>query len=190
MRTLSWALGSPTHLLSWVPGSPTHPLSWVPGSPIQLRPLGWASGAAAPEKVPAFFEFAGTFFCAKPIETHWGSFHCAIWLDAGTFDFKISYRPANKLTDAAGTVYFPAFSTGSGHNKLTSQNILWSIPPHKPYPVDIPSSQKLISDSRMESSHAPYIAVILTRHFYGMQAHPPFPDAPKETAFLFSDAWL
>lgn len=84
----------------------------------------WGSGSTDPEKVPAFFEFAGTFFRAKPIETHNDSFYRIICLDAGTFDFKISYRPANKLTDAAGTVYSPAFSTGSGHNKLTSQNIL------------------------------------------------------------------
>ena len=83
--------------LSWAPGSPTHLLSWVPGFPIQLRPLGWASGAAAPEKVPAISDFAGTFFDAKSIETHRGSFYCIIWLDAGTFSNKISYRPANKL---------------------------------------------------------------------------------------------
>ena len=61
----------------------------------------WVSGSVYLEKVPAFFEFAGTFFHAKPIETHRDSFHCATWLDAGTFDFKISYRPANKFTDIA-----------------------------------------------------------------------------------------
>lgn len=58
----------------------------------------WGSGSVYLEKVSAFFNFAGTFFDAKPIETHLGSFHCIIWLDAGTFGSKISYRPANKLT--------------------------------------------------------------------------------------------
>ena len=61
----------------------------------------WGSGSVYLEKVPAFFYFAGTFFDAKPIETHRGSFHCVIWLDAGTFDSKISYRPANKLTSSS-----------------------------------------------------------------------------------------
>ena len=61
----------------------------------------WASGSADPEKVPAFFDFAGTFFCSRLIETHSGSFYCTIWLDAGTFVNKILYRPANKLTDMA-----------------------------------------------------------------------------------------
>ena len=61
----------------------------------------WGSGSVYLEKVPAFFYFAGTFFDAKPIEAHRGSFHCVIWLDAGTFDSKISYRPANKLTSSS-----------------------------------------------------------------------------------------
>ena len=69
----------------------------------------WGSGSVYLEKVPAFFYFAGTFFDAKPIETHRGSFHCVIWLDAGTFDSKISYRPANKLTDTARNCLFPCF---------------------------------------------------------------------------------
>ena len=86
------------------------PLGRLPGSLAQLLPLGqlpgslargicqaWVSGSTDPKKVPAFFEFAGTFFHAKPIETHRDSFHCAIWLDAGTFSNRISYRPANKL---------------------------------------------------------------------------------------------
>lgn len=30
----------------------------------------WGSGSVYLEKVPAFFDFAGTFFDAKPIETH------------------------------------------------------------------------------------------------------------------------
>lgn len=69
----------------------------------------WGSGSVYLEKVPAFFDFPGTFFDAKPIETHRGSFHCVIWLDAGTFDSKISYRPANKLTDTARNCLFPCF---------------------------------------------------------------------------------
>lgn len=110
--------------LGQLPGSLARGIcqAWVSGSLGGHLDGAWVSGSVYLEKVPAFFDFAGTFFDAKPIEAHRGSFHCAIWLDAGTFDFKISYRPANKLTDAAGTVYSPAFSTGSGHNKLTSQN--------------------------------------------------------------------
>ena len=100
------------------------PLGRLPGSLARGICQAWVSGSTDPEKVPAFFEFVGTFFHAKPIETHRDSFHCAIWLDAGTFSNRISYRPANKLTDAAGTVYSPAFSTDSGRNKFTSQNIL------------------------------------------------------------------
>ena len=69
----------------------------------------WVSARSDLEKVPAFFYFAGTFFDAKPIEAHRGFFHCAIWLDAGTFDSKISYRPANKLTDTARNCLFPCF---------------------------------------------------------------------------------
>ena len=46
---------------------------------------------------------------SRPIEAHRGFFHCAIWLDAGTFDSKISYRPANKLTDTARNCLFPCF---------------------------------------------------------------------------------
>ena len=96
----------------------------VPGAGVAVWLSIWVSARSDLEKVPAFFDFAGTFFDIKSIETHRGSFYRVIWLDAGTFSNRISYRPANKLTDAAGTVYSPAFSTGSGHNKLTSQNIL------------------------------------------------------------------
>ena len=71
--------------------------AWVSGSLGGHLDGAWVSGSVYLEKVPAFFDFAGTFFDAKPIEAHRGSFHCAIWLDAGTFDSKISYRPANKL---------------------------------------------------------------------------------------------
>lgn len=79
--------------------------TWTaPGALVRLADTwtgAWVSGSVYLEKVPAFFDFAGTFFDAKPIETHRGSFHCVIWLDAGTFDSKISYRPANKFTDIA-----------------------------------------------------------------------------------------
>ena len=70
----------------------------VPGSGVAIWLSVWVSARSDLEKVPAFFDFAGTFFDAKPIEAHRGFFHCAIWLDAGTFDSKISHRPANKLT--------------------------------------------------------------------------------------------
>ena len=69
----------------------------------------WGSGSTDPEKVPAFFEFAGTFFRAKLIETHNGSFYRRICLDAGTFSNRISYRPANKLRDTARNCLFPYF---------------------------------------------------------------------------------
>ena len=72
--------------------------AWVSGSLGGHLDGAWVSGSVYLEKGPAFFEFAGTFFHAKPIETHRDSFYCAIWLDAGTFSNRISYRPANKLT--------------------------------------------------------------------------------------------
>ena len=85
----TWAFGSVADTWTGV---------WGSGSLGGHLDSAWVSGSVYLEKVPAFFEFAGTFFDAKPIEAHRGSFHCAIWLDAGTFDSKISYRPANKLT--------------------------------------------------------------------------------------------
>lgn len=46
-----------------------------PGMPVALStaaawPVAWVSGSVYLEKVPAFFDFAGTFFDAKPIEAH------------------------------------------------------------------------------------------------------------------------
>ena len=79
-------------------------LGQAPGALARLADTwtgAWGSGSVFLEKVPAFFYFAGTFFDAKPIEAHRGSFHCAIWLDAGTFSNRISYRPANKLTSSS-----------------------------------------------------------------------------------------
>lgn len=117
LRTLGQAPGSLARLANtWTaPGSLVRLADiWTaPGALARLRTLGrrlglwldcghldgaWVSGSVYLEKVPAFFDFAGTFFDAKPIEAHRGSFHCAIWLDAGTFSNRISYRPANKLT--------------------------------------------------------------------------------------------
>ena len=98
----TWAFGSVAD--AWtVPGALARLAdTWtVPGALARLADTwtgAWGSGSVYLEKVPAFFYFAGTFFDAKPIETHRGSFHYVIWLDAGTFDSKISYRPANKLT--------------------------------------------------------------------------------------------
>ena len=107
LRTLGQRLGlwlACGHLDgAWVSGSLGGYLdgAWVSGSLGGHLDGAWVSGSVYLEKVPAFFDFAGTFFDAKPIEAHRNSFHCAIWLDAGTFDFKISYRPANKFTDIA-----------------------------------------------------------------------------------------
>ena len=83
--------------------------AWVSGSLGGHLDGAWVSGSVYLEKVPAFFEFAGTFFRAKPIETHNGSFYRRICLDAGTFSNRISYRPANKLTDTARNCLFPCF---------------------------------------------------------------------------------
>lgn len=44
--------------------------AWVSGSLGGHLDGAWVSGSVYLEKVPAFFDFAGTFFCAKPIETH------------------------------------------------------------------------------------------------------------------------
>ena len=38
----------------------------------------WVLGSPDSEKVPAFFDFAGTFLRAIPIETHGGSFYRVI----------------------------------------------------------------------------------------------------------------
>ena len=85
------------------------PLGQLPGSLARGICQAWVSGSTDPEKVPAFFDFAGTFFDARPIETHNGSFYHVILLDAGTFSNRISYRPANKLTDTARNCLFPCF---------------------------------------------------------------------------------
>ncbi len=60
----------------------------------------WVSGKIAAKKVPAIFDFAGTFFYTWLSEAHSGPFYRTIWLDAGTFVNKILYRPANKLTES------------------------------------------------------------------------------------------
>ena len=98
----------------------------------------WVSGSVYLEKVPAFFDFAGTFFDAKPIEAHLGSFHCAIWLDAGTFDSKISYRPANKLT---------------GTDPRTS---LLALPREGAVPLAV-GHHKIILDQSLHISHIQWI---------------------------------
>ena len=131
------------------------PLGRLPGSLAQLLPLGrlpgslargicqaWVSGSTDPKKVPAFFEFAGTFFDAKPIEAHRGSFHCAIWLDAGTFDFKISYRPANKLT---------------GTDPRTS---LLTLPREGAVPLAV-GHHKIVLDQSLHISHIQWILLRL-----------------------------
>ena len=46
------------------------PVAWVSGSLDGHLDGAWVSGSVYLEKVPAFFDFAGTFFDAKPIETH------------------------------------------------------------------------------------------------------------------------
>ena len=73
------------------------PLGRLPGSLARGICQAWVSGSTDPEKVPAFFEFVGTFFHAKPIETHRDSFHCAIWLDAGTFPTGFHIDPRTSL---------------------------------------------------------------------------------------------
>ena len=118
----------------------------------QLLPLGrllgghldgsWVSGSVYLEKVPAFFDFAGTFFDAKPIEAHRNSFHCAIWLDAGTFDFKISYRPANKLT---------------GTDPRTS---LLTLPREGAVPLAV-GHHKIVLDQSLHISHIQWILLRL-----------------------------
>lgn len=110
----------------------------VPGSLARGICQAWVSGSTDPEKVPAFFEFAGTFFDAKPIEAHRGSFHCAIWLDAGTFDSKISYRPANKLT---------------GTDPRTS---LLTLPREGDVPLAV-GHHKIILDQSLHISHIQWI---------------------------------
>ena len=48
----------------------------VPGSGAAVWLSVWVSARSDLEKVPAFFDFAGTFFDVKSIETHRGSFYC------------------------------------------------------------------------------------------------------------------
>ena len=91
----------------------------VPGSGAAVWLSVWVSARSDLEKVPAFFDFAGTFLRAIPIETHGGSFYCIIWLDAGTFSNKILYRPANKLRDNARAACALTASTDSGHNRFS-----------------------------------------------------------------------
>ena len=58
--------------LGRLPGSLAHLADiWTaPGSLARGIYQAWVSGSTDLEKVPAFFDFAGTFFDAKPIETH------------------------------------------------------------------------------------------------------------------------
>ena len=60
----------------------------------------WVSSSTAPKKFLRFL-ISQELFLFTATGTHSGSFYCTIWLDAGTFDNKISYRPANKLTDTS-----------------------------------------------------------------------------------------
>ena len=116
--------------------------AWVFGSLGVHLDSAWVSGSVYLEKVPAFFDFAGTFFDAKPIEAHRGSFHCAIWLDAGTFDSKISYRPANKLT---------------GTDPRTS---LLTLPREGDVPLAV-GHHKIILDQSLHISHIQWILLRL-----------------------------
>ena len=116
--------------------------AWVSGSVDGYLDSAWVSGSVYLEKVPAFFDFAGTFFDAKPIEAHRGSFHCAIWLDAGTFDSKISYRPANKLT---------------GTDPRTS---LLTLPREGDVPLAV-GHHKIILDQSLHISHIQWILLRL-----------------------------
>lgn len=148
----------------------------------RLRTLGQAPGSLSRFTSKKFLRFLISqelFLTRGPSRPIEALFTAQSGLTRELLTSKFHIDPRTSLLILPGTVYSPAFSTGSGHNKLTSQNNPLSIPPHKPYPVDIPSSQKLISDSRMESSHAPYIAVILTMHFSDMSDRPSSPDAPR-----------
>ena len=53
---------------AWVSGSLGGHLdgAWVSGSTAAAWSVAWGSGSTALEKVPAFFEFAGTFFAQSP----------------------------------------------------------------------------------------------------------------------------
>ena len=96
----------------------------VPGALARLADTWtgtWGSGSVYLEKVPVFFDFAGTFFDAKPIEA---LFTAQSGLTRELLTPKFHIDPRTSLLILPETVYSPAFSTGSGHNKLTSQNIL------------------------------------------------------------------
>ena len=58
--------------LGRLPGSLAREIcqAWVSGSLGGHLDGAWVSVSVYLEKVPAFFDFAGTFFDARPIETH------------------------------------------------------------------------------------------------------------------------
>ena len=70
----------------------------------------WGSGSTDPEKVPAFFEFAGTFFDAKPIETHRRLFSPQqSGLTRELFPTEFHIDPRTSLRDTARNCLFPYF---------------------------------------------------------------------------------
>ncbi len=121
-------------------------------------PTVWASGSPDPEKVPAIFDFAGTFSIQGQSRPTAALFTAQSGLTRELLTIKFHIDP---------------------RTSFISQSNPLSIPPHKPYPVDTPSSRKLLSDSRMEPIHAPYITAILTMHFAGMSDHLSFRNVPR-----------
>ena len=129
------------------------PLGRLPGSLAQLLPLGrlpgslglWLGGFArlgslarladiwtAPgslarftsKKFLRFLNSQELFFAQSQSRPITALFTAESVLTRELFPTEFHIDPRTSLRILSGTVYSPAFSTGSGHNNLTSQNIL------------------------------------------------------------------
>ena len=101
------------------------PLGRLPGSLAQLLPLGQLPGSLARFTSKKFLRNQKTqelFLTRSPSRPIEALFTAQSGLTRELLTPKFHIDPRTSLRMPTGTVYPPAFSTGSGHNKLTSQN--------------------------------------------------------------------
>lgn len=103
------------------------PLGRLPGSLARLADIWTAPGSLAQFTLKKFLRFLISqelFLTRSPSRPIEALFTAQSGLTRELLTPKFHIDPRTSLRMPTGTVYPPAFSTGSGHNKLTSQNIL------------------------------------------------------------------